>query len=380
MTAAVSREILFVTGTRADFGKLEPLALAARKAGHQVSFFVTGMHMMSKYGLTKNEVHRSGDFKVIEFVNQRPGDPQDIVLSKTISGFSDYLQESRPDLIVVHGDRVEAIACCLVSAINYVRCAHVEGGEVSGTIDEVFRHCNTKLSTVHLVSSDTAKKRILRMGEAESSVHVIGSAELDIHATDTGVSIEQVIQRYDICSPDYGICVFHPVTSERASMGAQADALFDALEASGRYFVVIKPNNDPGSDQIEARIGKLPKDRFRVLPSMRFAYFSTLMKNAGVIVGNSSMGVREAPFIGIPSLDIGSRQTNRSDASSVYHCLATNRAEITAFLQKQWSKRYPPHKEFGEGTAADHFARLLDDEAFWSSPLQKSFVDSSTDG
>ena len=108
------RHLLFLTGTRADFGKLQPLAAAARDAGHRVTFFVTGMHMMEAYGLTKLEVSRMPDVAVHEFMNQRPGDPQDVILAKTILGFSDYVTEHRPDLIIVHGDRIEALAGALV--------------------------------------------------------------------------------------------------------------------------------------------------------------------------------------------------------------------------------------------------------------------------
>ena len=126
----MSKTILFVTGTRADFGKLEPLAIAALNAGFDVSFFVTGMHMLDRYGLTKFEVHRTKGVKVHEFLNQRVDDPQDLVLAKTVTGFSDFVTEHQPDLVVIHGDRVEALACALVCATNYIRCAHVEGGEV----------------------------------------------------------------------------------------------------------------------------------------------------------------------------------------------------------------------------------------------------------
>lgn len=372
---AVRRDILFVTGTRADFGKLEPLALAATEAGHHVTFFVTGMHMMEKYGLTKTEVHRRKGFNVVEFMNQRDGDPQDMVLAKTVIGFSDYLQEHRPDLVVIHGDRVEALACALVCATNYVHCAHVEGGEVSGTIDEQFRHCNTKLSSVHLVSSEAARARVMRLGEPPETVHVIGSPELDIHGRPSGVSIDQVLERYDIRSRDYGICVFHPVTSEIDTIGKQAAALFDALEASGRYFVVILPNNDPGSDQILRVIDTLPRDRFRVLPSMRFAFFSELMRNAHAIIGNSSMGVREAPFLGVASLDVGTRQANRTQAPSVWHCDAADRATIDSFLSEVWGQKFTRNQDFGSGDAAQRFLDLLERTEFWSHSLQKYFAE-----
>lgn len=374
-----ARHIVFVTGTRADFGKLEPLASKAREGGFRTTFFVTGMHMLSKYGLTKNEVARNGGFDLVEFVNHREGDPQDVILAKTVTGFSDYLKEAAPDLVVIHGDRVEALACSLVCAMNYVRCAHVEGGEVSGTIDEVFRHCSTKLCHLHLVSSEEARDRVIRMGERPEDAHVIGSPELDIHGAPSGVSLEDVLQRYEIASRDFGICIFHPVTSEQDTMGEQARAFLGALEESGRYFVVILPNNDPGSDAICAAINALPQDRFRVLPSMRFAYFSELMRNARAMVGNSSTGVREAPFLGIPSLDIGTRQSNRASGPSIFTAEAADRDAILSFLDNQWGERFSPNPLFGKGSAAQQFLELLNAPEIWSQPLQKSFNDGPAD-
>lgn len=371
----MTRHLLFLTGTRADFGKLEPLAATARDAGHRVTFFVTGMHMLDRYGLTVNEVRRMPGVAVHEFLNQRPGDPQDVILAKTVMGFSDYVTENRPDLIVLHGDRIEALAGALVAATNYIPSAHVEGGEVSGTIDEVFRHCNTKLCTHHFVSSAQAARRVMALGEPEAAIHVIGSPELDFHAGPSGVTLAEVKARYEIGFDDYGIAVFHPVTSEQATMRAQAEGLFGALRDSGRNFVVIAPNNDPGSEAIFGVLQDLPRDRFRILPSMRFAHFSELMKNAACLVGNSSAGVREAPFLGLPSLDIGTRQTNRAQAPTVIACAASDSMAIADFLAGQWGRRHPPHKGFGEGRAADLFVKVLDDPAFWSRGLQKAFED-----
>jgi UDP-N-acetylglucosamine 2-epimerase (hydrolysing) len=369
------KSILFLSGTRADFGKVEPLAAATRDAGFAVSFFVTGMHMLDRYGLTKVEVHRTPGVGVHEFLNQKAGDPQDVVLAKTVIGFSDFIREHTPDLVVIHGDRVEALACALVCATNYIRCAHIEGGEVSGTIDEIYRHCNSKLASDHFVSSDAAARRVMSLGEARARIHAIGSPELDFHARPSGVTMADVQARYDIPFIDFGICVFHPVTSETATMGAQASGLFGALDASGRNFVVIAPNNDPGSAEIFAAIDTLPAARFRVLPSMRFSYFSELMKNAAAMVGNSSTGVREAPFIGLPSLDIGTRQINRTKAASVFFAEASDTDAIAAFLHDQWGHRHLRDEAFGEGKAAARFVAILQEDAFWDAPLQKTFHD-----
>lgn len=371
----MTRNILFLTGTRADFGKLEPLSTAAQNNGFSVTFFVTGMHMLERYGMTKAEVHRVEGAKVYEFLNQRHGDGQDVILAKTIIGFSDFIAENRPDLIVVHGDRIEALAGAMVAATNYIPSAHIEGGEVSGTIDEIFRHCNTKLAAHHFVSSDQAKSRVLAMGEAGETVHVIGSPELDFHAEPSGITIHQVRERYDIEFEDYGIAIFHPVTSEQTTIGIQAQILFDALTASRKDFVVIAPNNDPGSEHIFEILKQLPKRQFRILPSMRFSHFSELMKNASCLVGNSSAGVREAPFIGIPSLDVGTRQTNRAQSKSVRMTNGHDQNSITRFLDEKWGLNYKKHAGFGEGKAADRFINVLNRSSFWNFNLQKAFND-----
>ena len=371
----MTRHLLFLTGTRADFGKLEPLATAARDAGHKVTFFVTGMHLMDRYGLTRNEVRRMPGVAVHEFVNQAEGDPQDLILARTVTGFSDFVRQTRPDLIVLHGDRIEALAGALVAATNYVRSAHVEGGEVSGTIDEVFRHCNTKLCTHHFVSSEAAARRVRALGEPSQTIHPIGSPELDFHARPSGVTLEEVRARYAIPFVDYGIVAFHPVTSEQATIGNQAAQLFSALEASNRAFVTIAPNNDPGSVAIFKVLETLPPARFRLLPSMRFGHFSELMKNAACMIGNSSAGVREAPFLGLPSLDIGSRQTNRSDAPSVTACEAADRQAILDFLATHWGRQSIPHDGFGQGSAAGRFVETIARPDFWTLSLQKAFRD-----
>ena len=369
----MTKKLLFVTGTRADFGKVEPLAIKARDAGYSVSFWVTGMHMLEKYGLTKLEVERVAGVEIFEFKNQKEDDELDKIHANTVTGFSQFIGQQKPDMVFIHGDRIEALSCSLVCATNGLPSAHIEGGEISGTIDEIFRHCNTKLAHCHFVSSELARNRILRMGEEDSRIYVIGSPELDFHAKESGVTIKEVKSRYDINFDDYGICTYHPVTSEASEMGNQASALFEALKYSGRKFVTILPNNDPGFKEIWRVIEALPKNQFRVIPSMRFSYFSELMKNSSAIVGNSSAGVREAPFLGLPSLDIGSRQRARSAADSVTNCQPNDKEKILHFLENSWGKSYPRDESFGAGRTAEKFLKILNSRAFWENDIQKIF-------
>ena len=365
-------KIFFVTATRAEFGKVLPLADAAKSSGHNISFLVTGMHMLSKYGLTKTEVLRSGH-PVIEFMNQRENEPMDIAIAKTIVGLSDIIEEHKPDLVVYHGDRLEALATAIVCATNYIRSIHIEGGEVSGTIDELFRHCNTKLSSLHLVSTEDAEKRLVSMGEDPSRIAVIGSPELDLHASASGVDICEVKKYYEIPFLSYGIASFHPVTSEISTIKAQVSSLFQGLSASGHSFVVIRPNNDPGSNLINEVIDDLPADRFRIIPSMRFSYFSELMKNASIFVGNSSAVVREGPFLGIPCINIGTRQLNRSSNEAVINFREPTSDILCAEVIKSWGQTRPVSREFGSGNAAIKFCELLSNDLFMTQSLQKFY-------
>ena len=369
------KKLVFITGTRADYGKLEPLALAAIELGHQVHFFVTGMHLIERYGLTTIEVARQKEFKRREFYNQNEGDSQDQVLSTTIKGFSDYIRSESPDLVLIHGDRVEALAASLVCSINYIRSVHIEGGEVSGTIDEVYRHCNTKLCTAHFVSSVSAQNRVIRLGEIPGSIFVLGSPELDTHNKNTGINLDDVCKRYEINWKDFGIAIFHPVTSELSNILDQAESFFESLSESKKNFVTIAPNNDPGSEQIFKIIEELPQDRFRMVPSMRFLYFSELLRHAKVLVGNSSAGVREAPFFGLPSLDVGTRQNLRNQSKSIFNSTAFEKEKILKFIRAQWGKKYKRDVSFGVGNSSANFKKILSDTSLWKLPLQKVFFD-----
>ena len=373
------RVILFVTGTRADFGKLKPLMYQVEQSPEfECRVFVTGMHMLSRFGSTVNEVMKAGFSSVHTFINQDGSAPcrMDVVLGNTIQGLAHYLREFRPDLIVVHGDRVETLAGATVGALNDILVAHVEGGELSGTVDELIRHAVSKLSHLHFVANAEAAGRLEQLGELPESIFAIGSPDIDVMLSDSLPTIDEVREHYEIPFRDFGIALYHPVTSELDRTGEHARAVAEALVRAPLNFVVIHPNNDHGSETIlDALAGLVGRPDIRLLPSMRFEAFLTLLRHARVIIGNSSAGIREAPVYGVPTINLGSRQHNRFAYQSIVHLPedADRIVEALAGLPE----RFAPSGHFGDGESRHRFLAALRQSALWDTPRQKRFRDLS---
>jgi UDP-N-acetylglucosamine 2-epimerase (hydrolysing) len=369
------RRIVFVTGTRADFGKLKPLIRAVdRHGGFEYSIFVTGMHLLYRYGMTVEEIHKAGFTNIFAYMNQIHGDPMEMVLANTISGLSRYLHEYSPDLLVVHGDRVEAMAGAIVGALRNILVGHVEGGELSGTVDDLIRHSVTKLSHLHFVANGEAKNRLLQLGEHPESINIIGSPDIDVMLSDDLPGLGMVQEYYAIPFARYAIVLYHPVTTEAGRIAEHSRNLVNALIASGRNYVVIYPNNDAGSEHIFTeyqRLKGLP--HFRIFPSLRFEYFLSLLKHAEFIVGNSSAGIHEAPVFGVPTVNVGTRQQDRFRHASIFH-VEENYQQISEAIGKAVEAGiFPSCKHFGSGRSAESFIVELEKDNLWRTPKQKSF-------
>lgn len=373
------KKILFLTGTRADYGKIKSLMTKVHEHEQfQLYIFVTGMHLLSRYGSTWREIEKDGFKNVFHFNNQTKNTSMDIALSNTIAGLSAYLEELEPDLIVVHGDRLEALAGAIVGAFNNILVAHIEGGEVSGTIDESIRHAITKFAHLHLVSNDESKKRIIQMGENAESVFVIGSPDIDIMYSEHLPTLEEVRVRYEIPFSNYAILMYHPVTTEVQKVERHVSELIKALKQSRKNYIVVYPNNDLGSDIIIEAYQELEEDtRFKIYPSIRFEYFLTLLKYADFIIGNSSAGVRESVVYGTPAIDIGNRQYGRyklATQKSIQHANEHN-VEIIEAIQAVKRTFDIADVYFGKGDSAESFINILVRHEIWATPLQKSFTD-----
>ncbi|MEM9679482.1 MAG: UDP-N-acetylglucosamine 2-epimerase [Bacteroidota bacterium] len=370
------RKIVFLTGTRADFGKIKSLITAVE--AHQdfdPYVFVTGMHLMEAYGYTLIEVERCGFSHVHTFENQTHETTMDLTLCKTIEGFSSYIKAIVPDLIIVHGDRVEALAGAIVGSLNNVLVAHIEGGELSGTIDELIRHSVSKLSHIHYTSNDEAKQRLIQMGELPESIFTIGSPDIDIMFSDQLPSLETAKAYYEIDFDTYALVLYHPVTTEVDQIEQDVKHFVDALTSTETSYIVVYPNNDLGSQMILKAYQPLKTNpKFRIFPSLRFEYFLTLLKHANFIIGNSSAGIREAPYYGIPSINIGSRQHNRATLPSVINCDAEV-DDILGAISKRSTLDYPKVQHFGIGDSTKKFMDSINSKSLWALDHQKQFKD-----
>ncbi|CAC9976381.1 UDP-N-acetylglucosamine 2-epimerase [Flavobacterium panici] len=371
------KKILFLTGTRADFGKIKSLIQTLEEQQDFEAFvFVTGMHLQEIYGYTLIEIERCNFKNVFTFENHTHETTMDLTLAKTIEGLSNYCKTIKPDMIVVHGDRVETLAGAIVGSLNNILVAHIEGGEVSGTVDELIRHSVSKLSHIHFVSNKQAAKRLQQMGEVKESIFTIGSPDIDIMFSNNLPSLETAKQYYQISFDDYALVMFHPVTTEFNSMKEYAITFVDCLLKDDRNYIVIFPNNDLGSQFIIDEFKRLEGNtRFRIFPSLRFEYFLTLLKNSQFIIGNSSAGIREAPYYGIPIINIGTRQQNRAVHADIVNVDYSKKDILEALSKIDSHKVQISDNDFGEGNSNELFLQSLKKNDIWQLNHQKQFRD-----
>ena len=297
------------------------------------------------------------------------------ILSNTINGFTKYLKNYKPSLVIIHGDRIEPLACAISSILMNFKVAHIEGGEVSGTVDEIIRHSISKLAHLHLVTNKFAKKRLLQMGEEKKSIHIVGSPDVDIILSKNLPSFNQAKKRYDIVFDDYAICLFHPVTTNLQNFKEKVEIFFNSLIKSNKNFVIPFPNNDTGSDLIMEEIKKLKKNKnFKILPSFRFEFFLTLLKNSKLIIGNSSSGIMEAPYYGLQTINLGDRQKNRLIAPSILN-IDFNQNTILKSILNNYGRKFPKKKYFGYGNSNKKVSKIILNKLYEKINQQKLFVE-----
>lgn len=372
------KRVLFITGTRADYGKMKPLMRALSDNPNFNTFvFVCGMHLSEIFGSTYEEVIKDNYNNTYVAYGLSQTQNMSINLGNTITCLSGYVENTKPDMIIVHGDRMDALAGAVVGALHNIIVAHIEGGELSGTIDESIRHAISKFAHVHFVCTEEAKTRLIQLGEEEKRIHVIGSPDIDIMMSDKLPSIEKAKARYGITFNNYGILMYHPVTTEYEKVGSNIKIVVDAMIESEKNYIVVYPNNDLGSEIILNEYKRLKKfNRFKIFPSLRFEFFLQLLKYTDFIIGNSSAGIRESGIYGVPAIDIGTRQSGRYtslDSPNIQH-VDENLNDILAAISNADQYRTPSFI-FGGGNSTELFVNIINNADFWNVKIQKRFVD-----
>ncbi|MES2787827.1 MAG: UDP-N-acetylglucosamine 2-epimerase [Pseudomonadota bacterium] len=359
------RRIIYLTGTRADFGLLQStLQRIAGTFGIDLRIAVTGMHLSKAHGETIDEVRASGLAICAEIaldMNNRTGAGMAFAIADCLRGMTELLDRERPDFLVVLGDRGEMLAGALAALHTGVACVHIHGGERSGTVDEPIRHAISKLSSYHFVATQGSRERLIGLGEDAARIFVTGAPGLDGLAELGGLPREEVTRSLGLANDSpFVLAMFHPVVQQAGQARAQVAALLAALARISLPVVWLDPNADAGSLEILQTLDSTPLPpgsvRVRHLPRPRFA---AALAHCAVLAGNSSAGIIEAASFGTPVVNIGDRQRLRERNANVTDVPPEDRAIEHALRTALQHGPWPWDNLWGDGKAGERIAALL---------------------
>jgi UDP-hydrolysing UDP-N-acetyl-D-glucosamine 2-epimerase len=373
------RRIAVITGTRAEYGLLKSTMQAIQADPRlDLQLVATGMHLLPKFGHTVDEIVRDG-WRIDARVHMQTGSdhPLDQArgLSRGVAGIAEFLQVAGSDIVLVLGDRIEAMAGALAAVTTGRILAHIHGGDVApGDFDDSLRHAITKLAHVHLVATRDAARRIIRMGECADRVHVVGAPGLDRlrelldccgrapyrpSADANGAGCRRRIGRA------FALVVYHAWGRSAEVECRTMTAVLRAVESAGLRRVILYPNTDRGHRGVLRAIERHRRssrpEEVEVLRSLPHDDYLRALIAAEVLIGNSSSGIIEAPFAGTPSINVGGRQAGRLPGGSSIvdadETSAANRAARSRALRKR--PRPLARTPNGDGHAGERIAALL---------------------
>ena len=318
----MKRKILYITGTRADYGLMQSvLRVIEEHPKLELELIVTGMHIMPEFGMTINEIKKDG-FKIHEIDATYEKDNEESManfVGEFIQLLTKKVNEIKPDLILLLGDRGEMLAGAIVGAYLTIPVAHLHGGEITSTVDEFSRHAITKLAHIHLPATEKSAERIIKMGEDPSNVFVVGAPGLDSILDENLIEPVELSKKYNLdSSKPIFMVVQHPVTTEVRDAHEHIRETLEAIVEIRHQTILIYPNADAGGRGMIEVIKEYEKYPFiKPYKSIPHKEYLSLLKMASVMVGNSSSGIIEAPSFGLPVINIGSRQEGRERAENV---------------------------------------------------------------
>lgn len=366
------RRVCVITSNRSDWSKLRPVVVKLLQDPLvEVHVVAVGSHVLQEFGRTVTEIRN--DFpRLIEVSTTIAGDTVSAMVDSVGFGIikiSAALQQIKPDCCVIHGDRFEAFSAAIASNLLNVAVAHIEGGELSGTVDGYLRHAVTKLSHIHLACSADAAHRIRAMGERSDYIHTTGcpSYERLIAMESAAWDQHDMRERFPMLSKDEGfiLALMHPCVTDEKRTVDDYDCLLQALFTLKKRTVYLYPNVDPGNKRMIQVLHKYQKackdwqNWLEVVTHVAPEQFALLMRDANVMVGNSSAGIRETCVFGTPTLNIGRRQMGRLQPKNVTTFEEPETQAVIEWIVKNMESRFPPSYEFGNGESSVLIAETI---------------------
>ena len=362
------RRICILTGKRGGMGALfSVLECGYADPKLEIHVIATDMHVSAKFGETIRELK--------EYVANPHSVPMDQTddtpiarvraLGKGMAGIGEALSSIEPDIFLVLGDRGEVLAAVIAAVHLGIPVAHIQGGDISGNIDEPMRHAITKLSHIHFPATEASAQRIMKMGEEPWRIHVVGDPHIDFIVQRRFTSGSQVRKKYQLGSEPFLITLIHPETDHIDGNRSLAEAVLSTVAKFGLKTLVIYPCSDHGYQGIIDAISTFEKHSdFSIYRNVEAVDFWGLLSEATVFVGNSSAGLIEAPYFNLPVVNVGRRQNGRDRCRNVIDCGRTPEAiekGLTRALEPQFREGLAerPDLKFGDGHAGERILEVL---------------------
>ena len=382
------KSITVLTATRAEYGLLSPIIHALKACGSfEVRVVVTGAHLSPEFGLTYREIEKEGieiDRKIEILLSSDTPSAISKSMGMALIGFADYFAERRPDALVVLGDRYETLAVCCAAMNARIPIIHLYGGETTeGAVDEVIRHAITKLSYLHLTSTEEYRKRVIQLGESPDRVFTVGAIGIENALKKKLLSKQELADSLGLAlERPYAVITFHPVTLENNSAKQQCRELLKALDMHPEMdYIITKANADADGRIINKMLDdySLTHDNVSVYESLGAVRYLSAVKSACMAIGNSSSGLLEVPSFKIPTVNIGDRQKGRLKAASVIDC-DPKAEEISQSIERAQTIEFREICEtvtnpYGDGDTSEKVVNAIETMMSSEIDLKKKFYD-----
>jgi UDP-hydrolysing UDP-N-acetyl-D-glucosamine 2-epimerase len=362
------KKILIITERRADFSRFKPiikLIQEDKKLDYQL--IVTGLHLVKKYGYTINEINKDkfkifSKFKMFdnEYFIKNDGAEMVRAIGKVFINISYLLKKSKPDLILSGFDIAANFAISVAGAHMNIPVAHIQGGEVSGTIDESIRHATSKFSNFHFTANKETKNRLIKLGEIPKNIFPVGCPSIDALLSENLINKMLIKKKFKInLDENFLVVIQHPVTSEQDTL-SQINKTLSVVKNSKMQHLVVFPNNDSGSKKI---LQEIKKTNLNYVPTLTLSEYRTLLSGKMILLGNSSSGIHEAASFKVPVINIGSRQSGRFKPKNVLN-VDYSKKEIEKAIKKAKSQNFYKkikhiNNPYGDGKSALKIIKII---------------------